>query len=191
MNAAKQAVWMFFALIALACSGYYFASAPQTIKLDNNALSITADSVITRLSVRQYDEQGKLVNYLQTPELRHIPQGDTHLLESPHIIIAQDNQPDWDIRSNKAKAIHGGEQITFIKDVVVHQQADKRTEESTLRTDELVYLPKQKLATSALTVTFERPGSLVHSDGMRAYLAEKHIQLLSRARATYEPTKHA
>ncbi|KTD66182.1 LPS export ABC transporter periplasmic protein LptC [Legionella spiritensis] len=187
MNAAKQAVWLFFTLIALACSGYYFASSSPVEKLDDKTLSQTADTIITHLNVRQFDEQGKLINYLKTPELQHVPENDTHLLQSPEIVIAQPDQPDWEIRSRRAKAVHGGKEITFINDVTVHQQSGEKTQESTLRTNELTYYPQQKLATSALTVTYERPGSIIYSDGMKAWLADKHVKLLSRARATYEP----
>lgn len=190
MNAAKQAAWLFCALIALACSGYYFASNSTLIKLDKNALSITADAVITNLSVRQFDKEGKLAHHLNTPEMRHIPKNDTHILKSPQIIITQADQPPMEIRSTMAKALHGGEQITFRNNVIVHQGQNKNTEESTLRTDELLYYPKQKLATSTKVVTFEKPGSIVHSKGMKAYLEDKHIQLLSRAHATIEPKKN-
>lgn len=188
MNAAKQAVWLFCALVALAFSGYYFASSrASTVRLDKRTLSITADTVISDLTVRQFDANGKLANYIETPELRHIPKQDTHLLKRPRIVIAQDDQPDWEIRANSARAIHRGEEITFLNQVVVHQGGDAHTEESTLKTDELTYYPQQKLATSALAVIFERPGSIVHSQGMKAYLEQKHVQLLSGARATYEP----
>lgn len=188
MNAAKQAVWLFCALVTLAFSGYYFASSSTpAMRLDKRTLAMTADTVITHLSVRQFDAQGKLVHAIQTPELRHIPRQDTHLLKSPHIIIAQGDQPHWDIRAKSAKAIHRGEKITFLHQVIVHQEPGEHTEESTLKTEELTYFPKQKLATSALAVIFERPGSIVHAHGMNVDLEQKHVQLLSRARATYEP----
>lgn len=186
MHAVKQAIWLFGALLALACSGYYFAIPAATVRLDAKTLSTTADTIITNLSVRQFDSHGQLSNYMHTKELRHIPQGNTHLLTTPHIIIAQAKQPNWDIRAAKARAINGGEQITFTHRVVVHQPQDSHTQESTLRTEELTYFPKQKLAVSKVAITFERPGSIVHSQGMRADLANDHVQL-SNAHATYEP----
>lgn len=188
MNAAKQAAWLFCLLIVLAGSGWYFASSSSVKKLDDKTLSQSADTVITNLTVRRFDEQGKLINYLKTPQLQHIPAENTNLLKTPDIMVVQPGQPAWQIRSDHARAIHGGETIIFIKNVVIHQNKGEHSQESTMKTEELTYFPKEKLATTELAVSFEQPGSIVHSQGMKAYLADKRVQL-SRAHATYEP-KH-
>lgn len=186
MSAAKQAVWLSSALIALACSGYYFAIPTTTVRLDAQTLSTTPDAIITDLNVRQFDAQGQLSNHMYAKEMRHIPQGNTHLFKKPHIIVAQAKQANWDIRAAQARAINGGEQITFLQRVIVHQAPDSHNPESTLSTEELTYFPKQKLATSEAAILFKRPGSVVHSQGMKAYLNDNHVQL-SNAHATFEP----
>ncbi|KTC67766.1 lipopolysaccharide export system protein LptC [Legionella birminghamensis] len=190
MNAAKHAAWLFIALFALACSGWYFASSSApAIKLDNHVLSIMPDAVVSGLVVRQFNNDGMLVNLLETTKLRHIPENNTHYLTAPHIIIKQNDQPGWNIRSAKAKAINGGEQIDFIDDVIIHHEKDQNNEETTITTDNLTYYPKTKFATTLALVNFAQPGSTVKSQGMNAYLADKRIQL-SRVRATYEPRQH-
>lgn len=187
MNAAKQAIWLFFTMIALACSGWYFAISPLIVKLDDQTLANTADSVVSNLTVRQFDAEGMLVNFLESPEMQHVPDKNTNLFKSPHIILKQENQTSWDIRSKKAQSINKGEQITLVENVIIHQDKSEHTQESTFKTEELTYFPKQKLASTALAVVFEQAGSIVHAIGMKAYLEDKHVELLSKARATYEP----
>jgi len=189
MIAAKQAAWLLLALISLGFSSWYFASAQLINKLDARTLSTTADMYINNLTVHQFDTDGQLVNYLQTPLMRHTPLNNTHWLKTPHIIIAQDNQPAWEIHSEQATTLNGGEQITFNKNVVIHQKKDEHTEESTLKTESVTYFTKDKLATTELDVTYKRPGTIVQSVGMKAYLAEKRVLLLSQARGTYEPNR--
>lgn len=191
MNASRQAFWLFFVLIALACSGLYFARSAQPLRLNAKDLSKATDTVITDVSLKRFDESGKLVNVLKTPEIRHIPENDQHLFESPYIQVAEANQPVWEIRSKRGRAVNKGEEITFIEQVVIHQAQGEHNQESTMRTEELHYFPKQKIASTELAVSFEQPGSILHSQGMKAWLADKHIQLLSNARATYEPKRHA
>ncbi|MCE3044753.1 LPS export ABC transporter periplasmic protein LptC [Legionella sp. 16cNR16C] len=187
MNAAKHAAWLFITLFALACSGWYFASSSSpTIKLDKQVLSIMPDAVVSGLVVRQFSKEGLLVNLLETPRLRHIPENNTHYLTAPHIIIKQNDQPGWEIRSAKAKSINGGQQINFTDEVVIHQDKSQHNEETTITTSELTYYPKTKFATTQALVNFVQPGSIVKSQGMNAYLADKRVQL-SRVRATYEP----
>jgi lipopolysaccharide export system protein LptC len=71
--------------------------------------------------------------------------------------------------------------------VIVHQAQNEHTSESTLTTESLTYFPKDKLATTLLKVTYERPQMITESTGMKAYLAEKRVLLLSEARSTYVP----
>lgn len=187
MNAARQAAWLFITLLALAISGWYFASSSVIFKMDVQALSTTPDTEISQLTVQQFDVNGQMSHYLQTPLLRHIALNNTHQLTTPHIIIAQPNQPNWEIHAQNATALHGGEQITFNENVIIHQKQDAHRQASTFTTEELVYFPKDKLATSTKEITFAQAQNVVRSTGMKAYLADNHIQLLSNARGTYAP----
>lgn len=189
MNAVKQAIWLFCTIIALAFSGWYFASTNPVIKLDANTLANTADTVVTGLIVHQFDTTGMLVNHLDTTEMRHIPDQNTNILKLPHITLAQKDQPSWDIRSQRARSVKGGEQITFIGTVTIHQDKGKTNPESTLTTEKLFYFPQKKFATTPLPVMFQQPGTIVHSIGMNAYLADRRVELLSRAHATYQPNQ--
>lgn len=187
MNAAKQALWAFITLFCLACSSWYFASSKPMIKLDQKTLSTTTDMTINHLVVHQFDSQGQLANSLITPLMHHIALNDTHVLKKPYIMIAQENQPAWEIHAEQATSLHGGQEITFNKNVIIHQAQDEQTLESTLKTESMTYFPKDKLASTILEVTYERPGNIVQSTGMKAYFAEKRVLLLSNARGTYVP----
>lgn len=189
MNAAKQAAWLFFVIIGVACSGWYFASADPAIKLDAQTLAQTPDYIIKNIEVHQFNEQGKLVNFLSSPEMTSIPENNTHWLKKPYIVLYQEGQAAWKISSTNAKSINHGEKITFIKQVVIHQDKSDKNEDNTFKTEELTYIPKKKYATTDQAILFEQPGSVVHSVGMRANLDTKHVQLLHRTQATFEP-KH-
>jgi len=189
MNVANQATWLFFTLIILACSGWYFANLETVTKLDKETLSSTIDTTVSKLTVRQFSDEGLLINLLTTPLMQHIPKGDVHLLQTPHVIIAQKDQPTWEISSETARSFKGGKKITFIKHVVVHQNPGDKTQESTLKTEEITYFPKEKRATTDLFVTYEQPGNFIQSTGMNAYLDEKRVELLHQARGMYAPAK--
>ena len=189
MNIVKQTIWLFFAAFLLIGSGWYYKQLKPSIRLDNETLSTTIDSTVSKLTVRQFNEKGELVNLLTTPLMEHIPKDNVHLLQTPHIIIKEPDQPAWEINSLTAKSYEGGERITFINKVVVHQNADKKTQESTFKTEKVTYFPKEKRATTDLFVTFEQPGNIVESTGMNAYLEEKRVELLHGAKGSYAPSQ--
>ncbi|WP_454784094.1 LPS export ABC transporter periplasmic protein LptC [Legionella sp. WA2024007413] len=185
MNATKQLIWLFFTLIILACSGWYYSHSTVKIRLDSETLANSVDTTIVNVTVRQFNPEGTLANVLTAPFMQHIQKGNVYLLQNPHIIVSQEEQPPWDISSLKAKSFEGGKQITFTGNVVVRQK--KGTEESTLKTEEVTYFPKEKKASSDLLVTYQQPGNIVQSTGMNAYLDEKRVELLHQARGSYAP----
>src|SRR5438876_926427 len=109
MSATKHLFWIIITLILLVYSGWYFSTTKASFKLDSETLSSIPDSIVSQLTVRQFNTKGALVNVLITPLMEHIPQGDVNLLQSPHVVITQDDQPAWEIHSLKAKAFAGGE----------------------------------------------------------------------------------
>lgn len=189
MNLAKQTIWLLLALLSLAGSGWYFTHFKNPIQLDNDTLATTVDTTMTHLTVKQFNENGVLINLLTTPLMQHIPKDDVHLLTTPHILITQDDKPAWEIDSKKAISFEGGTRITFTEKVVVHQNPSDKSQESTLKTEEVTYYPKEKKATTDLFVTFEQPGNIIQSTGMNAYLDEKRVELLHQAKGKYEPEK--
>ena len=179
----KQSLWFSTACAAFAYFCFSFLNNERSYLLDANALATSIDTVITELTVRQFDETGKLTHRLYTPELQHVPANDRHEIRSPQIQFLQTNQPVWQIDANHAQAIHGGKEITFLGHVIVHQDEKGNA----LNTEELTYYTNEKLATSKTDVLFTQPGSTIQSKGMRAYLDKKYIQLLSQSHATFKP----
>jgi len=189
MTAIKQIGWLVVAAVSIACSVWYFvlSSNPIKITLDRHTLTTTIDTLVTDLAVRQFNAEGQLTHFLQTPLMQHIPENNTHLLTTPHILVKEDKQPPWEIHANHATALHGGQQITFSQHVIVHQHHDKQSEETILKTEEITYFPKEKLATTLKEVTLTQAHNQMQSTGMKAYLAENRVQLLSNTRGHYEP----
>jgi lipopolysaccharide export system protein LptC len=141
------------------------------------------------LIVRQYNSDGHLTHFLKTSKMQHTPYQNTHYLTNPHIIVQNSDQKPWNIRSKYAQALYNGKQITFSKQVVIHQNKTDTTQETHLATEELTYFPESKFATTLKQVEFTQAGSIVTSIGMNAFLENNRIQLLSHAQGNYAPTQ--
>lgn len=113
MLSLKQASWLFLLLLCMACSGWYFASNPNFVKLDAHMLSKMADMTIRQLSVRQFDANGHLSHHLTTPLAHHIPIQNTHWLKTPTLVISQKEAPKMILNAPEATATKGGQHIIF------------------------------------------------------------------------------
>ncbi|MCC5792499.1 MAG: LPS export ABC transporter periplasmic protein LptC [Legionellaceae bacterium] len=188
MNSAPQnALWIFLIMLALAVSGWYFASNTQQYRLDEDALSITADNRIRNLQVTRFDASGALLHQLTTPYMVHIPKDDTNHFSEPRILIVDKKQAPWKIQASKGISLHGGEKIHLQDKVIMEQSIGDKGETNRFLTDAIDYYPRKKFAETQAPIRYQQPGSSVESLGMRAWLEHKHIQLLSRARGRYEP----
>jgi lipopolysaccharide export system protein LptC len=187
MNTAKQFIWLFFILILLACSGWYYSHTATPFRLDHETLANSVDTTISDITVRQFNQEGALANMLTSPAMYHIQKGNVHLFKNPHIIVHQKEQPPWNISSQKAKSFEGGKRITFVGNVIVRQKKGSNSQESILKTEEITYFPNEKKASSDILVTYEQSGNIIQSIGMNAYLDEKRVELLHQARGSYVP----
>lgn len=144
MNIAKQFIWLLITLFILTALGWYYGHSIDITRLDNETLANSIETTVSQLKVRQFDKAGLLANRLTTPIMQHIPKDNVYLFQRPHILISQAQQPPWDIRSNSAQSFEGGQLITFKGNVIVHQKQEGKTQESTLRTEEVTYFPNEK-----------------------------------------------
>ena len=185
MNTTKYGFWLLGLLLSLVGLGWYLAK-PQIIpRLDEETLSKTSDITIQNLIVQQFDVQGQRIHFIETPLLQHKPLNNTHFLQTPHVIVKQRNQPVWEINAKEATALNGGQQITFNKQVIIHQRNDSKTPETTLKTEELTYFPQNQFATTEKHIIVTQAENIIQSIGMQAYLAENRVKLLNNARGTY------
>ncbi len=189
MSLSQQAGWFFSILLAIACCRGYFTSTHKTPSLDEGTLATTADSIVYNLRIRQFNDSGALINYLESSEMHHIPHNDTARFSKPYIVISEPGKPDWTIRALSAISINKGEQITLIDKVRMHQNAGVHSPESSFETEKLDYFPSKKQASTTLPITYKQPGATIHAVGMEAYLDSKRVVLLSKIRALYDPKK--
>lgn len=180
-NFIKKGVWLLLTLTGFVFFSLQLSKQHGIEKPRLHLLAAGVDAAIFNLSVHQFDENGTLKNTLFTPEVIHFPQKKMHQLREPIITVHQDNQPDWQIRSQTAHALLGNKKITFLGDVLI-QQPEKGNQ---VHTESLTYYTEKRIATSSAMIEFKQPGTIVHSQGMRAYLDKKIIQLLGKPYATF------
>ena len=188
MNAGKQAAWIFSVLIGLAFSGWYFAASDEFIKLDEKSLTHSVDTIISDLHIQEFNDAGLLTNSLKSPLVKHTPFDDRHWFQSPVIHITQNDDAPWTIKALEATSFNSGEKIILNRHVVILQTPSNH-QNSTITTNQLIYYPNKKIAVSENHVMFKQPGTTVQSHGMKAWLAEKRVKLLGKARGQYDP-KH-
>ncbi len=147
------------------------------------------DYYLTDVVALEFNEQGQLLHQLLSPKVIHIPSDDTVLLKAPHITVYSTDVPPqapWQITALHGKTIENNKYAWLWNQVVLHQPSSAQNKEMTILTSRMRVVPSENIADTHAPVTVIQPGLEVHSIGMRAFLKEKRVDLLSRAQGVYD-----
>lgn len=188
MHKTKIINWSCFIVTMFLCVFWYHMSNTKndSIIIDKESLKNSIDITIHNVNIKEFNKEGKLANFLESQEINHIPQHDTHILTKPHIIVQEGNEQPWVINSNIAKATHGGTKVTFSDDVKIIQKQPPNVGNIQLFTDKITYFPNKKYAVTKNEVKLQQNNSIVEATGLKAYIAENRIKFLKNARGRYE-----
>jgi lipopolysaccharide export system protein LptC len=101
--------------------------------------------------------------------------------------IYRPEAPDWQIRARFAWIGPAGEQVRLQRDVQVERVAEPGVAPLTMLTEELLALPDDEYVETDLPVSFQAPGWNLRAIGMRGWLGEGRMELLSEVRGIHEP----
>lgn len=143
--------------------------------LDHSALEQTANVIIYDLKFRQYNANGTLLHFLETPKMRHIQKNNLHILTMPHLIVTETDKEPWEIHADLGTVFNKSEKIVLDHHVLINQH--KQDEEMVLKTEHLTYFPKEKRATTSSEVVMTQGGTNIRSKGLVANLANNQIHM--------------
>lgn len=141
------------------------------------------ESYMTGLHLKRFGDDGH-IRYAFTAS-RAVRQSDTHItiLTEPRMRFFRSVQP-WSIDSSFAKVSADGETIE-LWDGVALRRLDASLD---IRTGLLMLYPQRDYAETDRAVTMIGPGHRTQATGLKAYLDQERLVLLSDVRSTHEAT---
>jgi lipopolysaccharide export system protein LptC len=174
-------------LIVLALTAWSILLSRQTAPIKPAAHNNKPDAFMENVVTTVMNKTGTPALKISTPKMVHYPDKDLTDISQPDVIVFRQSPEPWHITANFAKATHGIEQITFLKNVVIHHAADSADPNTTMKTASLVVLPDQEKARTADPIVIIQPDMVIHAVGMLANLSDGTVKLLSKSQGEYEP----
>jgi lipopolysaccharide export system protein LptC len=203
LNAARSNKFIFqrfpkqwLALIALLVIGLIMLEKSPTVTIEPLRADPTRFpyAFMTEIETIEYDPTGKLRYKLNTPAARYFqadpmqpgPQ-DYTIIDQPRIVIfsANDTAP-WHLSAERGQSDANGQQVRLTTDVRAEQDSARHGLMS-VTTSELLINPALQYAETDKPVNMRAQQSHIETIGMRAYLSEDRIELLSSVRGSYAP----
>lgn len=168
------------------------ASVWLTYDLDPSGLDDTptsrhaADFFVENFVATTMDENGKPRRRVTAEHMSHFPDTDTHELTRPYLEVFSEAQLPWHVTSERGWLSAKGDVMLLLGEVHIWRNAPDGTRKMDIRTSDLRVLPESEYGETDKPVTITTPRSQSRSIGMRAFLGQGRMEMLSQVRTIYD-----
>ncbi len=133
----------------------------------------------------QYLPDGKLQYEMTSDKVEHVKATEVTLLTNPDLNMFRGTQFPWHVQSEKGEVNPDGTQVELIDSVRI-TRFDEKNRRTLITTTRMTVFPQQQYAQTEQPVRIDGAGGVSTGKGMKAYLKESRIHLLSNVRGQYE-----
>lgn len=175
-------------LLALAIgSSVWLARLTDPGTLPERFTGHAPDLTMEEFQVTTMGEDGNPLRRLSAAHMAHYTDTRTKELRHPHLVVYQQRAEPWHIASERGWISADNDVLMLLGKVDIWRNYPDGRREIHIETEDLRVLPDKEYAETELPVTISTPESLTLGTGMRAFLGESRVQLLSRVKTRIEP----
>lgn len=145
------------------------------------------DFFLDDFALTTHDEHGRPVRQLEGARLVHYRDDDSTEIEGPEAQLLSNRGERWEARADRAWASAKGRDIRLDGEVRLHRPGNGDRPALRLRTDRLWVLPEEDYLETDHPVTLYSEDWTVEARGMRAWIRQGRLQLISHVRGTHAP----
>jgi lipopolysaccharide export system protein LptC len=175
-------------LVALAvASGLWLSAFSQRQGNSERFTGRAPDLTMDEFEVTTMGEDGNPLRRLSAAHLAHFTKTGTKELRRPHLVIYQAKAEPWHIASERGWVSAENDVLMLLGKVDIWRNYRDGKREIHIETEDLRVLPNEQYAETEFAVAISTKESLTQGTGMRAYLDESRLQLLSGVKTTIAP----
>lgn len=133
----------------------------------------------------QYRADGSRDYEMTSEKVEHIKASDISLLTRPQLQAYRGSELPWHVQSERGEVGPRGEEVELIDQVRV-ARTDAEGRPTILTTERLTLFPEKDYAETGQPVRIEAANGVTTATGMKAYLNEGRMLLLSNVRGQHE-----
>ncbi len=157
-----------------------FDEAPPSAAADTSI-----DFYVVNPHTRQFKADGNLNYQITANRLEHTKTTDITLLNQPDMLLYRSSEQPWHVQSRLGEVGPEGKQVELI-DAVRVTRTDSKNRQTLLTTSRMTVFPDKEYAETSQAVKIEGDGGVTTANGMKAYLNEGRMLLLSNVRGQHE-----
>lgn len=181
---------LFIIVIAIAATSSWLLQKVDTEPFDTvKPVPHNMDYFLTNFDASIMDKEGKPHYNLKGDYLEHFPDDDSIDIVQPKIKMFRVKLPPWKVDSKKARILNEGKLIYLNGKVFMKRPQSKNEAEINLQTSNLMLDLNRDYAETKDAVYIQTENHHLKAVGMRVYLEDGRLELLSKVRGVYHVTK--
>lgn len=178
---------LFVVIAALFLAVGYWNISPERF-LDQPAAQVdegTIDYHATNAYSVQFLPDGKVQYEMTSDKVEHVKASEVTLLTNPGLNLYRGTEFPWHVTSKRGEVTPDGTEVKLIDSVRV-ARTDARNRDTVITSSRMTVFPQNQYAQTEQDVRINGAGGVSTGKGMKAYLKESRIYLLSNVRGQYE-----
>lgn len=174
-------------LAALLVAVGYWNLSPERF-LDNPKASVDASTIdyyAINAHTVQYLPNGAMQYEMTADKVEHLKASEVTHLTKPVMDIYRGTTFPWHVVSDRAEVNPDGSEVELIDSVRLNR-TDQQNRATVITTSRATVFPQKQYAQTDQTVRIDGAGGVTTAKGMKAYLNDSKIHLLSTVRGQYE-----
>lgn len=133
----------------------------------------------------QFLPDGKVQYEMTSDKVEHLKASEVTLLTNPDLNLYRGTEFPWHVTSKRGEVNPDGTEVELIDSVRV-ARTDAQNRETIITSSRMTVFPQKQYAQTEQDVRIDGAGGVSTGKGMKAYLKESRIHLLSNVRGQYE-----
>ncbi|MCP3749854.1 LPS export ABC transporter periplasmic protein LptC [Pseudomonas sp. SBB6] len=179
---------LFSVIAALLVAIGYWNISPESF-LDNKPVVGPDQSAIDYYAVNAHSVQflpdGKMQYEMTADKVEHLKASEVTLLTTPDLQMYRGTTYPWHVQSERGEVNPDGSEVELIDSVRV-ARTDEKNRTMIITTSRMTVFPQKQYAQTEQAVRIDGAGGVTTGNGMKAYLKDGRMDLLSNVRGQYE-----
>ena len=133
----------------------------------------------------QFMPDGALQYEMTADKVEHLRASEMTMVTTPDLHLYRGTAFPWHVQSQRAEVNPDGSEVELIDDVRVARKDDKQRD-LLITSSRMTVFPQREYAQTEQAVRIDGAGGTTTGTGMKAYLKEGRVDLLSNVRGQYE-----
>jgi len=146
-----------------------------------------SDYDITNFSMSALDAKGMLSFTVRAPRAARHPGQGTFDIESPQFVLRDAEGVDWNVRAKRGWVRADGRELRLVGDVNMERRTPVPADAIALRSERIDAQLDPNVISSPVSVTIERPGSILTGVGLHAEIDHKRLMLKDQVHGRFSP----